>query len=743
MDDEKELQLNLVLELISFFTIFKGDVKDDFTRLANDLDRLFLHQPNIEVLHQGSGFEDLFMPHVDDGASTLNTDADHMIIRNEFTIIERDLKEPVNQDDVVHSRSCNVINPSTISSHRNPSTERDNCFEIPVSIAEAEQKNEGNDVCTRKLYLYNASHPGYVHVSDRKLSTCCSVTQEFIVDHCLKNSDFIQESRESVQLSKTMLMSLNEGHITGPSLSQPYAGSVFTIHRDFVFALKCKFWPLHAKEWVQRHRSFDWPSDEIISKILSSGCHIVPVGSHTSTLPEFEWRLSFSMAELTLAYTLSSNLKLAYSVLKGLIKTEMAVHKMTIFASYHLKTALFWLIENNGLEQMASKNKAETMFELLDCLIQFYERNCVPNYFVRENNMINHRSQDEGLRASKILKGVKIKTVSSFCNYLDSNHLLPVLFDPSLCEMIVSDPEKLKICSKYNFLTMALVYKLMPLRDSSLSIDPSDALKMSNSFVSQAKCLHKDYKSVSFEDAFVPDSTVLTKEEHSFAVYEILSLFDKYIEDDNLKLTEKSAIFLGVFNVFLTTHPTLLDPKIKKEGMDYKSFHVSLTDPVFKEVLLWSCSSHEKHCDIIYNFVIQKWKNGPSFITSDKEAQGFSKLLMVVLGKPTKQARAATGSIVRRNMEGQVFITMHVLAAYLANIHLECAYIAYQAAAYLMNVSVLSEIYSAVVHHIYKPMRLNLIHLIFTKTELHSKLSDQEVSTLQDLKCKLENFDNF
>ena len=42
------------------------------------------------------------------------------------------------------------------------------------------------------------------------------------------------------------------------------------------------------------------------------------------------------------------------------------------------------------------------------------------------------------------------------------------------------------------------------------------------------------------------------------------------------------------------------------------------------------------------------------------------KLLMIILGKPTKQASAVTGSLVKRGIEGQRFLMIRVLADYFA-----------------------------------------------------------------------------
>ena len=98
-----------------------------------------------------------------------------------------------------------------------------------------------------------------------------------------------------------------------------------------------------------------------------------------------------------------------------------------------------------------------------------------------------------------------------------------------------------------------------------------------------------------------------------------------------------------------------------------------LTNPCFKECLFWAGRLYETYSDAIYDFVLTKWKNGPQFYTDDDEANKFMKLLMIILGKPTKQASAVTGSLVKRGIEGERFLMIRVLADYLLHVHLEPA----------------------------------------------------------------------
>ena len=215
----------------------------------------------------------------------------------------------------------------------------------------------------------------------------------------------------------------------------------------------------------------------------------------------------------------------------------------------------------------------------------------------------------------------------------------------------------------------------------------------------------------------------------------VLSMLEEYLATDEMKVTETSAVALAVFNVFLALHPSPLH----KESWDNSlEFHEYLVNPIFKDCLFWAAQVHERYCDAIYNFVVKKWVGGPNFFTTDHEATKFMKLLMVILGKPTKQASAVTGSLFRSSNEGQMFFLTRLLADYLMHVHLECAYVTFQASAFLMNKSVLSEIYLSINWAAYKPSQLLAIELVLSKQELQAELSEEDFTKLIEKQHELK-----
>ena len=155
-------------------------------------------------------------------------------------------------------------------------------------------------------------------------------------------------------------------------------------------AVRCigSVWPNFATEWVTRERFSGWPSPELVKKVVSGGCHVVPVAHHLSSQPEVEWRFSFSKSEEALAETLSEVQKQCYLFLKILHVAELKDPRM--LATYHLKNVLLWACEKIPQDQWTKDTLGERFLYLLDQLLYCLTRHNIPHYFLPNNNLIDH-----------------------------------------------------------------------------------------------------------------------------------------------------------------------------------------------------------------------------------------------------------------------------------------------------------------------------------------------------------------
>ena len=165
---------------------------------------------------------------------------------------------------------------------------------------------------------------------------------------------------------------------------------------DTVVALACTDWPECAEEWLSRKRIHGWPSKELIKQCKSLGFIVVSACHPASDEKQFQWRISFSHQERLLVTQFNSVQLKCYILLKiikkELIKQEIKEDTLT---SYHLKTCMFYILENTPSELWVPEN-------LVDCVIMCLRQIClwirderIPNYFIPGENMLDRITKPE------------------------------------------------------------------------------------------------------------------------------------------------------------------------------------------------------------------------------------------------------------------------------------------------------------------------------------------------------------
>ncbi|XP_070562138.1 cyclic GMP-AMP synthase-like receptor 2 [Ptychodera flava] len=183
---------------------------------------------------------------------------------------------------------------------------------------------------------------------------------------------------ENLQRSLLYVTALTGGNYTTAEFDQ-------TI--DVALVLSCIAWPSEAQEWISRARQ--WPSSDIVQRIVREGCHVVPKAyPGEEDDDELQWRLSFSLAERTLANTFMPWQRTTYLVLKKLWRRYLKEPK--VISSYHLKTTMFWVSEKITPNQWQENNIGRFYLAALSTLIEFLTNRKLPNFFLPDNNMIGH-----------------------------------------------------------------------------------------------------------------------------------------------------------------------------------------------------------------------------------------------------------------------------------------------------------------------------------------------------------------
>ncbi|XP_062595981.1 uncharacterized protein LOC134257371 [Saccostrea cucullata] len=165
-----------------------------------------------------------------------------------------------------------------------------------------------------------------------------------------------------------------------------YHQILLELESDYAFCFRSYHWPAIALPWIQRCRQQGWPSELVLSDILSSGFHVVPIGSTPDSIQE--WRISFSLAEQKLVYSMNHTQFLSYGLLKIFLKEVINVNGSSpVLCSYFLKTALFWLIQTNNSLNWTPENLLLCFWQCFKLLIFWVFTGECPNFFIPQNNM--------------------------------------------------------------------------------------------------------------------------------------------------------------------------------------------------------------------------------------------------------------------------------------------------------------------------------------------------------------------
>ena len=215
--------------------------------------------------------------------------------------------------------------------------------------------------------------------------------------------------------------------------------------RDLVISFRAPAWPPEAVDFARRRRPSGWPDHALVMRVVDVGCHVVRMGHHLSKKQDLEFRWSFSVAETTLARTLSQQHRRPYLFLKMLHNRWLKQPK--VLATYHLKTTLFWTLENAEPSLWLPGRAAHALLALLDALLGYLDRRCIPNFFVPDNNMISHVRHSDIDEVARKVRELRGDPVGHVLQFLAENRFVV----PSDPYVIVPPQEELKVWQQMRY----------------------------------------------------------------------------------------------------------------------------------------------------------------------------------------------------------------------------------------------------------------------------------------------------
>nr|XP_034311572.1 uncharacterized protein LOC117684278 [Crassostrea gigas] len=177
----------------------------------------------------------------------------------------------------------------------------------------------------------------------------------------------------------------------GPCGSGVRAGAKY----DTAVCFVSDFWPPSASAWIDRCHS--WPDPEVVDDIVRNGCHFVAIGQPLGLYKNEEWRISFSQAEYKLVYSMNHRQFCTYGLLKLFLKeviNPQLGETRNILSSYHIKTAIFWAIQQNTLPHWCPYNILDGFWVCFKLLLKWVYDGIFPNFFIPQNNLFLAKIHD-------------------------------------------------------------------------------------------------------------------------------------------------------------------------------------------------------------------------------------------------------------------------------------------------------------------------------------------------------------
>ncbi|XP_033740238.1 uncharacterized protein LOC117327394 [Pecten maximus] len=246
------------------------------------------------------------------------------------------------------------------------------------------------------------THSGYTKVKLFDVNKNQSQSKIDVESLCFDDTEYVSSVQVSKywehQLATSAIFPVHgmrkEFQSHGPCIAFKYGGLRQVYDIDTLFSLPCD-WPETAREWQMRPREYNWPGQETISKIVSMGCNLVPIGHADSSEKDLEWRISFNKTERELIWSFNGTQYACIDCMKIFFHSKMSKKFPDVFPSYFIKTIMLWMVEESPAEMWRPENLNRCLDQLLNRIIICLEKKEVRNYFIPLNNMIDTRSEKD------------------------------------------------------------------------------------------------------------------------------------------------------------------------------------------------------------------------------------------------------------------------------------------------------------------------------------------------------------
>jgi len=244
--------------------------------------------------------------------------------------------------------------------------------------------------------------PGYVYLELRYLLTKCTDSDRY---------NAVEYEEQHVYRGPMWTKPNPKFEPHGPARIPP-RHHVEHLLTDLVGCVRCLAWPPQAADWPTRHRNCNWPDSATVDRVVSNGCDVVDVTHPRCRQDEwmnrYQWRLSFSRAEIVLINSWMPVQQIVYHVLRVFVKTEQLTENadtsgIGTLSNYHIKTLMLWACELKPRSWWTDDlSLIRICVELLHTLSVWLTEARCPHYFINNCNLVDKSFASE-MTVSRLL----------------------------------------------------------------------------------------------------------------------------------------------------------------------------------------------------------------------------------------------------------------------------------------------------------------------------------------------------
>uniref|UniRef100_K1QQG6 Uncharacterized protein n=1 Tax=Magallana gigas TaxID=29159 RepID=K1QQG6_MAGGI len=371
-----------------------------------------------------------------------------VVIRREM----EDISEMVDRRVTSNNRIIRMVSGSYREGFRLEESDVDfmywpNDHQVIMDMSQSEYYNTANT--TLILSDSSQSPPGFT-----LLQLLTPTRYREVQSACVRMNDRVYIS-SSTNRQLTCSSAFPNSTVHGPCGS----GVIGVAEYDTAFCFVCDFWPPSASSWIDRCHS--WPDPEAVNDIVRNGCHFVAIGHPLGPHGHEEWRISFSLAEYKLVYAMNQCQFLTYGLLKLFLQeviNQQSENTNKLLCSYHMKTTVFWVIQQNTLLHWCPQNLLVGFWVCFKLLLKWVYEGVCPNFFIPQNNLF--LTKVHGSAQNRLFLQLHELYKKGLACLLQSSsirsYIIDVLYDP-----------RLFICTDESIMRSEVDYDVELVRESS------------------------------------------------------------------------------------------------------------------------------------------------------------------------------------------------------------------------------------------------------------------------------------